>query len=381
MGAGSEVPTDSHHTPIVTQPSSSQHKRSKNQGGNEGRKLRFLTLSHKLRKVYLQLPMIHYLVKTKTAQAKEIADLKKRIKNIERKKKSRTSGRMIDNVDQNIEITLVDETHGRMNEEEIFGVDDLDGDKVIMDATAGEEVEQSTKVTEKEVSTDDPVTTAAKPKAITTAATTTTTAVTRPKAKDKEIARKLEAQMKAKIEEEERIAWEKDEANIVVIEQWDEVQAKIHADMEFAQKLQTEEKEQLTDANKARLFMKFLENKRKFFARKKEIKKKNIPPTKAQQRSLMCTYLKNMDGWKPKNLKKKSFDEIQKLFDSAMKRVNTFMDMNTEIVEERSKKTQAEVTECGSKRQGDELEQENAKRYLLASLDGTKRGYRRTWTW
>nr|GEX80746.1 hypothetical protein [Tanacetum cinerariifolium] len=36
---------------------------------------------------------------------------------------------------------------------------------------------------------------------------------------DEEVARKLEAQMKAEIKEEERIAREKDEANIDVIEQ------------------------------------------------------------------------------------------------------------------------------------------------------------------
>nr|GEV66264.1 hypothetical protein [Tanacetum cinerariifolium] len=60
-----------------------------------------------------------------------------------------------------------------------------------------------------------------------------------------------------------------------------------------------------------------------------------------------------------------SFDEIQKLFDSVMKRVNTFVDMNIEIVEERSKKTQTEVIEGGSKRAGDDLEQESAKRQKL----------------
>nr|GEX55250.1 hypothetical protein [Tanacetum cinerariifolium] len=81
---------------------------------------------------------------------------------------------------------------------------------------------------------------------------------------DEEVARKLDAQIKAEMEEEERIAMEKNEANIVVIEQWDKVQAKIDADMELAQKLQTEEQEQLTDAEKARLFMKFLEKRRKF---------------------------------------------------------------------------------------------------------------------
>nr|GEW57347.1 hypothetical protein [Tanacetum cinerariifolium] len=68
-----------------------------------------------------------------------------------------------------------------------------------------------------------------------------------------EIARKLEAQMKAEMEEEERITREKVKANIAVVEQWDEVQAKIDADMELAQRLQTEEQEQLTDAKKARI--------------------------------------------------------------------------------------------------------------------------------
>ncbi|GJX40675.1 hypothetical protein Tco_0255665 [Tanacetum coccineum] len=58
----------------------------------------------------------------------------------------------------------------------------------------------------------------------------------------------------------------------------------------------------------------------------------------------MCTYLKNMAGWKPKDLKSKSFTNIQELIDKAFKRVDTFVDFRTELVE------------------GDELEQENAKK-------------------
>ncbi|GJZ96984.1 hypothetical protein Tco_0669318 [Tanacetum coccineum] len=46
----------------------------------------------------------------------------------------------------------------------------------------------------------------------------------------------------------------------------------------------------------------------------------------------MCTYLKNMAGWKPKDLKTKSFANVQELFDKAMKRVNTFVDMDTKLV-------------------------------------------------
>nr|GEU94018.1 uncharacterized mitochondrial protein AtMg00810-like [Tanacetum cinerariifolium] len=306
-----------------------------------------MQLTELIKFVYQITNQVFDLKKSKTAQAKQIANLKKRVKKLERKKKSRTSGlkrlckgRMIDNINQNVEITLVDKNQGRMNEEEMFGVNELDGDEVI----AGEEVEQSTKVAKKE----DELTLAqtlieikaAKPKAkgviVQEPSEFRTTSSLQPSqlpqakdkgkgimvelekplkkkdqiAFDKEVIRKLKAQMKAEMEEEKRIATEKDEANMAVIKQQNEVQAKIDADMELAQKLQTKEQEQLTDAEKARLFMEFLEKRRKFFAREREIEKRNRPPTKAQQRNLMCTYLKNMDGWKLNNLKKKSFDEI-----------------------------------------------------------------------
>nr|GEW18406.1 hypothetical protein [Tanacetum cinerariifolium] len=101
----------------------------------------------------------------KTAQAKEIDDLKKRVKKLERKKKSRTSG-------------LKRLWKGMMNEEEMFGVKDLDGDEVIINATVGEEVKQSTKVTEKEVSTTNPVTTAGEVVTTAEGVKVTTTATT-----------------------------------------------------------------------------------------------------------------------------------------------------------------------------------------------------------
>ncbi|GJU64590.1 hypothetical protein Tco_1246425 [Tanacetum coccineum] len=108
----------------------------------------------------------------------------------------------------------------------------------------------------------------------------------------------------------------------------------------------------------------------------------------------MCTYLKNMAGWKPKDLKSKSFANIQELFDKAFKRVNTFVDFRTELVEgtemeESSKKAEvmeesskkAEIAqESSSKRAGDELEQENAKKEdleTLSKLVKAKHGYRR----
>ncbi|GKB50391.1 hypothetical protein Tco_0901144 [Tanacetum coccineum] len=97
--------------------------------------------------------------------------------------------------------------------------------------------------------------------------------------------------------------------------------AKVKADYQLAQRLQAQEQEELTDEEKARLFVQFLEQRRKHFAAKRVEEKRNKPPTQAQQRKIMCTYLKNMEGKKPKDLKNKSFDSIQKMFDRAFKRM------------------------------------------------------------
>ncbi|GKD12777.1 hypothetical protein Tco_1197184, partial [Tanacetum coccineum] len=129
-----------------------------------------------------------------------------------------------------------------------------------------------------------------------------------------------------------------------LIEEWNDIQAEIETDYELAQRLQAEEQEELTIEER--------------------------PPTRAQQRSIMCTYLKNMEGKKVKDLKKLSFDSIKKMFDIAFKRVNTFVDFRTELVEgtemkESSKKAEVMeelAQESSSKRAGDELEQENAKK-------------------
>ncbi|GKA36058.1 hypothetical protein Tco_0722549 [Tanacetum coccineum] len=179
---------------------------------------------------------------------------------------------------------------------------------------------------------------------------------------DEELAFKLQAEE----EEEERLAREKaqkvEEANIA----WDDVQAKIETDYELALRPQAEEQEELTVKEKAKLFQQLLEKRKKHFAAKRAEEKRNMPPTRAQQRSIMCTYLKNMAGWKPKDLKNKSFANIQELFDKAFKRVNTFVDFRTELVEgtemEESSKKAEVMEESSSKRAGDELEQENAKK-------------------
>nr|GFA96996.1 hypothetical protein [Tanacetum cinerariifolium] len=97
-----------------------------------------------------------------------------------------------------------------------------------------------------------------------------------------------------------------------------------------------------------------------------EPKKRNRPPTKAQQRSIISTYLKNMDGWKPRALKNNSFAEIKELFDKAIERINNFVNFITELVEKSTKKDMAEIAqENSSKRAGDELNQERSKKQKI----------------
>ncbi|GJX29745.1 hypothetical protein Tco_0237824 [Tanacetum coccineum] len=66
-----------------------------------------------------------------------------------------------------------------------------------------------------------------------------------------------------------------------------------------------------------------------------------------------------MAGYKNNQLKNKSFDDIQKLFDKAMKRVNTFVDIETKLVEGSEVRAEAEIAqESSSNRADTELEQE-----------------------
>ncbi|GJU91507.1 hypothetical protein Tco_1303930 [Tanacetum coccineum] len=136
----------------------------------------------------------------------------------------------------------------------------------------------------------------------------------------------------------------------------------IDADYQMDKQMQEEEQEELRIEKKSKLFVQLLEARKKHFVVKRAEEKRNRPPTRAQQRSIMCTYLKNMARWKPKDLKNKSFANIQELLDKAMKRVNISVDMDKELVEESSKKAEIEKEESSLKRAEEELKPRKYKR-------------------
>ncbi|GKA32049.1 hypothetical protein Tco_0718416 [Tanacetum coccineum] len=68
----------------------------------------------------------------------------------------------------------------------------------------------------------------------------------------------------------------------------------MEADFELAQKLQTEEQGELTIEERSRLFVELMNKRKKHFAMLRAKEKRRKPPTKAQKRNLMSTYLKNI---------------------------------------------------------------------------------------
>ncbi|GJS13809.1 hypothetical protein Tco_0408281 [Tanacetum coccineum] len=152
----------------------------------------------------------------------------------------------------------------------------------------------------------------------------------------------------AELEEEERLAkQEEEEANIT---KWDDVHAMMGADYELAARLQAEEQGELTIKERSRLFVELMDKKKRHFAKLRAKEQRRKPPTKTQKMNQMSTYLKNMTRYKHTQMKSKSHDEIQELFDKEMKSVNTFMAMDSDVVEGSGKNTESSGKKSESSR-------------------------------
>ncbi|GKA20714.1 hypothetical protein Tco_0700703 [Tanacetum coccineum] len=357
VGGGSKIRTDSHRTPTTTQPSTFKPQKKQSRR-NQRKDTEDPQLSGPIKPVPDDTEnVVSVPTHSNDPLLSEITELKKRVKKFEGKRKSKPPW-----MRRLYKVTLVDETQGR-NDEEMFDTGILDGEEVFAEQDVVEKEVSTTEVT-----TDCTTTTtideltlartlieikAAKPKAVTTAATTATTAVTKPKARGVVV-----QEPNAELEEEEKLARQREEdANIA---EWDNVQAMMDADYELDARLQAEEQGELTIEEKSRLFVELMNKRKKHFARLRAEEQRRKPPSKAQKKNTMSTYLKNMARYKHNQLKTKSFEDIQMLFDKAMKRVNTFVDMDTELV-----KGSETRTGRSSKRAGEELESKNLKKQKL----------------
>ncbi|GKE77160.1 hypothetical protein Tco_1543280 [Tanacetum coccineum] len=71
----------------------------------------------------------------------------------------------------------------------------------------------------------------------------------------------------------------------------------------------------------------------------------------SQQRKTMCTYMKNMVGYKMEHFKGKRFYEVKEMFDNVYKQVTLFVPMDSIMEKERTKRAGLNLQEESSKRQ------------------------------
>ncbi|GKD87546.1 hypothetical protein Tco_1358700 [Tanacetum coccineum] len=301
LGEGLKIPTDPQHIPIIIQPSTSQPQKKQprrkprkdtkvpqpsgstepitDEAANEEHvpihyNDPLLSGEDRLKLNELMELCTNFsqrvldLENTKTSQAAEITKLREKVKKLERRNKSRTPGlkrlRMVGRTvrieSSKDEVTTISAT---------TTVDELTLAQTLIEIKA------------------------AKPNDVTTAATTIAkdkgkTTMIEPKKPlkkkdqiliDEEIAQKLQAQLNAELEEEEKLAKQKKkDANIA---EWDNVQAMIDADYELAARLQAQEQEDLTIKERSKMFVELMDKRKKHFARLRAKEQRRKPPTKA----------------------------------------------------------------------------------------------------
>nr|GEX01595.1 retrovirus-related Pol polyprotein from transposon TNT 1-94 [Tanacetum cinerariifolium] len=272
------------------------------------------------------------LEQTKTTQKKEIASqhdeiasLKMRVKKLEKRNRSRTHELkrlykvgLSTRVESSGDEESLDEVFNNDVDKEMFDVDVLDNEEVFVaeHEVAAKRVNNEVNVVEevvKVIKTAKLIIDAAQDSVAGDIVSTVSVAITdkgkgitieepvKPKKKDQiRLDEEAALKLQAAFNEEERLAREKakkvKEANIALIEEYDDIQAKIDVDHQLAERLQAQEQEELSDAENATLFQQLLEKRRKHFSANRVEEKRNKPPTQAQQRKITCTYLKNIEG-------------------------------------------------------------------------------------
>ncbi|GJZ26893.1 hypothetical protein Tco_0571146 [Tanacetum coccineum] len=280
MGEDSAAPTDSHSTPIITQPSSSkpQKKKSRRKQRKDSGPTELITETTHQEHVstpscdppqsgFLPWKREYFL------KAAEIATLKERIKKLEKKRRSKiykskrlykvgssrrvesseeslgaqedafNQGRKIAAIDQDTEVTLVNETEERNDEEMLFDVDDdLQGEEVVIEEVAEyEELAKGVVIEEPSETT-----------------TTKTITPAQPSSKDKA------SRVKKGVQKEE--SSQEEASRAAVIKELDKIQAMIEADEQLAARLQTKEQEQFSIEQKSRMLVQMIAERKRFFA-------------------------------------------------------------------------------------------------------------------
>ncbi|GJT07870.1 hypothetical protein Tco_0842332 [Tanacetum coccineum] len=366
QGEGSTVPLESHHTPITT-PSTSQPPlsspsrvptppydsplpRGHTPGSDEGRmqqtKLMDLVikLSDEVLALETDLQQIKQVYSTAvTKLIMKVNRLEKIVKSSKARKRAKIvvsddekvledsfkQGRMIDDIDQDEEITLVltdvarVHTYSRRRRTISTGSGEVStASRIISTAGLVQEITSSSRAS-----------------------------------KDKGKAVIIESELeqtasKLKERQERRMAKVHQAAQGFTKDEYENITARVEADEELTQKLQAEEREKYSEVDQAKMLVDLINQRKRFFAQQRAEAKRNKPMTQAQQRTYMSNYIKNQEGgYSIKQLKSLSFEEVKEIFETTMRRVHSFVPMDSELEVQRLKRAGQEVLEEPAKRQ------------------------------
>ncbi|GJZ50718.1 hypothetical protein Tco_0605233 [Tanacetum coccineum] len=198
-------------------------------------------------------------------------------------------------------------------------------------------------------------------------------------AHDEEIARKMQEDWETE-EERKRLA-EEEATNAALIQDFDDIKARMEADRLLALRLQEEEREQFTVEERAKFLHDTIAAQRRFLAEQRAIAIRNRPPTRTQLRNQMMTYLKHVGNKKHSDLKNKTFEEIQALYEKVKRFDESFTAVGSTEDERKIKEMNEGAKDLEQKRLKKKVAKETPKKEDIAKVpakvDVTEQGIKK----
>ncbi|GJR90910.1 hypothetical protein Tco_0214921 [Tanacetum coccineum] len=178
-----------------------------------------------------------------------------------------------------------------------------------------------------------------------------------------------EAEKKIGNKEERKRLAEEEATKTTLSDEYDFIQARIEADRLLALRLQDEERGQFTIKERSKFLHDTIATQRRFLAEQRAIAIRNKPPTRTQLRNQMMTYLKHVGNKKHSDLKSKTFEEIQALYEKVKRFDESFTAVGSTKDERRIKEMNEGVKDTDQKR----LKEEDTAK-VPAKVEVTEQG-------
>ncbi|GJT99908.1 hypothetical protein Tco_1110247 [Tanacetum coccineum] len=143
---------------------------------------------------------------------------------------------------------------------------------------------------------------------------------------------------------------EEEATKAALFNEYDFIQARLNADKILAEKLQEEEREMYTIKQRAKFLHDTISAQRRFLAQQRSEAIRNKPPSRNQLRNQMMTYLKHVGGKKHSDLKTKSFEEIQVLYEKIKRSDDSFIAIGSAEDEKVIKEMNEQAADASKKR-------------------------------